>query len=279
MHAGYAQAWVPARRTGTVTIVYNNIYVKDHTTATGERVDFGQIRQNSVSLGVDYGLTRRVALSLEVPFIWAKYNGAFPHLDEGEPNIDDGNYHGGSQDLHFGARYALMRDAPVLMAPFVEGVLPTRDYPIFGHSMIGRDLRELIVGTNLAADLSRLAPNTYIQARLSYALVNDVQDRMNGDASVGYRLTGRTIVSGIASFQKHTGGLTFVPGHAFDEEHWIHHGQLMRNDSLEVGAGVSFSVNPSTHVFGTFLRTVWSRNAHAIDSGLSGGISFAFDTR
>jgi hypothetical protein len=144
--------------------------------------------------------------------------------------------------------------------------------------MIGRDLREAMLGINVAADLSALVPKTYAEARLSYALVDKVQDRVNIDASAGYRLTPRTIVSGLASFQKHHGGLTLDTAHS-DEHHWIQHGQLMRNDSLEVGAGVSLSVSPSTQVFGSFVRTTWSRNAHAIDAGLSGGISFAFDAR
>jgi hypothetical protein len=280
----YGQVWVPRKRTGTVSIIYKNLYVHDHTTNTGKRVDSGQIRQNVVSVNVDYGLTRRAAAYIELPFVFAKYDGAVPHVDPELPSIDDGVYHGGAQDFRVGFRYNVARYGPVTVTPFVEGIIPSRNYPIFGHAMIGRNLHELIVGTYLSPDLESLLPRASFETRMSFAFVERVENmshnRTNVAADFSYLLTDRLVASGVASFQLHHGGLEVKSSITdYSDEEWHMHGQLFRNNSLDVGGGATFFVNSSTSISALLITTPWSRNAHALKTGVIIGVTRRFQTR
>ena len=256
----YGQAWIPPKHTGTVSLAYKNLYVHDHLTKTGKRIDRGQIRHNVLAMDLDYGVTRRLALNVGVPLTFGKYTGATPHRDPGQVKyLDDGKYHGGFQDFRLGGRYSLVRYGPVVVTPFIEGIVPSHHYETFAHTAIGRDLREFLVGTYVGRDLEPVLPNAYFQARVSYALVKRVlgmsHNRTNIYAELGYGLTERVALSGLASFQKHHGGLDFDDSkpalEQFTLEQYHHHDQLFRADSLDVGGGVSFVVNRSTSVFAT----------------------------
>jgi hypothetical protein len=59
--------------------------------------------------------------------------------------IDDGDYHGGLQDLSFGGRYQLL-DGPVQVTPLISYGVPVGDYPIYGKAAIGADLWAIPVG-------------------------------------------------------------------------------------------------------------------------------------
>jgi hypothetical protein len=127
-----AQAWLPGKGYGNVSIAYKNFYVRDHLDMNGIRTDRGQIRSNVLYMDLDYGITRRLAVDVGMPLIWMKYTGAFPHKDPDQVNyIDDGTYHGGSQDLRAGLRYALVRQGPVVITPFFDAIVPSRKYENF----------------------------------------------------------------------------------------------------------------------------------------------------
>jgi hypothetical protein len=292
-----AQAWVPPKRTGIVSVAFRNIFVREHATDTGKRFYAGQITQNLVSTDIDYGLSRRWALNLSLPFIYGKYTGPSPHRDPGQVEyLDDGHYHGGFQDLRVGLRYNLVRDRPFVFTPFVEGIIPS-GYDTYGHALRGRNLRELLVGANVGRDLEPLLPNAYFQVRVSHAFVQPVLDysghhtldashnRTNIDAEVGIRLTERVIFSGNVHLQEHHGGLTWVDcsplplGACFSYEEWHLHSQLFDTDALDVGAGISFGLSPAVSVFASFLTTPWARNGHPISRGITVGMNWRFDTR
>lgn len=283
--AAYGQAWVPRKRTGSVSIIYKNLYVRDHTTVTGKRFNAGQIYQNVALLELDYGISRRLAVNLSLPLVFAKYSGNQPHRDEGQVDyIDDGSFHGGSQDLRVGFRYHLVRERPLDVTPFIEGIFPTRDYPTFGHALIGRNLLELLVGTNVGRDLSPLLPNVYVQTRASYAFVERVMDishnRANLDSQIDYLLTERLALSILASIQKHFGGLTWIEDFSlYSHEEWHNHTQLFRSDAVDVGAGLSFRINADTAVFANVITTSWSKNSHPLNRGVIVGVSRSFHTK
>lgn len=236
---------------------------------------------HALTMDLDYGLTRKLAVNVGVPFMSGKYTGAFPHLHPGHRNIDDGKYYGGFQDFRFGLRYNLVRSGPLVITPFVDGVVPSHNYEIMAHSAVGRNLRELLVGTNVGWQLEPVLPNAYVQARLSYGFVERVlgrsHNRTNIDADFGYFLTPRVALSGLATFAKHHGGL--VAGQQFTDDEFEVHNQLFRYDTLDVGGGAAFLVNRSTSVFAALLTTVWSRNAHVLRPGFIVGINWRFRTR
>src|SRR5437868_6120946 len=74
----FAQAWVPGKGWGTISIGYKNLYVKDHLDMNCVVQDKGHIRSNVLSLDLDYGIIRKLAVNIGLPFGMVKYNGSFP---------------------------------------------------------------------------------------------------------------------------------------------------------------------------------------------------------
>jgi len=215
-------------------------------------------------------------------------SGHTPHTAPGIELLDDGTYHGGSQDFRFGLRYNVVRKGPVVITPFVEGIIPSRDYVTFAHSAVGRNLRELLVGTNVGLQGGEsFLPNAFFQARINYSVVERVLDRShnrtNIDAEMGYFLTPRLAVTGIASYAKHHGGLNFdstrTPLQQWTPEEYLNHDELMRSDQLDVGGGAAFMVSKSTSVYANVLTMAWGINGHALNTGVIAGINFRFRTR
>jgi hypothetical protein len=283
-----AQAWLPRKNTGNISINYKNFHIKDHTDSNGLRFNRGVIDAHTVSVDLDYGLTRRWAVNLSVPYSTMKYTGVNPHLDE-HHNLDDGHYHGGVQDFRFGVRYGLLRYTPVVVSPFVEGILPSHDYTTFAHAALGRNLRELLVGANLGwqGEESFLS-NAYAQGRISYGFVEKVlgrsHNRTNIDSQFTYVVTPRLALSGLASFAKHHGGLDWdstkgTPAQQWTAEELLHHDELTRADMFDIGAAVAYRVKGSTSVYATLIHTAWSRNAHPWNTGVVAGVNFRFRTR
>jgi hypothetical protein len=283
-----AQAWVPGKGWGNVSIGYKNLYVKDHLDMLGNRFDRGQIRTNVVSMDLDYGVTRRLAVNVGLPLSLVKYTGASPHKADGIPFLDDGKYHGGAQDFRLGLRYNLVRNAPVVITPFVEGFVPSHDYVTFAHAAVGRNLRELLVGTNIGWQGGEsFLSNAFFQTRINYSFVEHVlgrsHNRTNIDAEVGYFLMPRLAVTGIASYAKHHGGLDWDSSKTIDEqwtqEEFLKHDELMRADQLDVGGGASFMVSRSTSVYANVLTMAWGINGHALKTGIIAGINVRFRGR
>jgi hypothetical protein len=127
----------------------------------------------------------------------------------------------------------------------------------------------------------------FTQTRISYGFVERVlsrsHNRTNTDSELGYFLTPRLTLSGLASFQKHHGNpldTDFAKGSeqwTHEEDH--HHMKLLRSDLLDVGAGIAFRLNAKSSVYAIGLHTVWGKNGHPLQAGLIFGINFRFGTR
>ena len=285
-----AQAWLPGKGWGNVSIAYKNFYVRDHLDMWGKRENRGQIRSHAMSMDLDYGITRRLAVNVGVPVSTLKYTGDFPHKDPEQLRyLDDGTYHGGFQDFRFGLRYALVRYSPIVITPFVDGIVPSHNYESNAHSALGRDLRELLIGTNAGwqGGENSFLSHLYTQTRISYGFVERVlgrsHNRTNIDSELGYFLTPRLTLSGLATFQKHHGN-PLDTDFSLGPEQWTHeedhhHMQLLRADLLDVGAGIAFKLNAKTSVYATALHTVWGKNGHPLQAGFIFGINFRFGTR
>jgi hypothetical protein len=100
----------------------------------------------------------------------SKYNGSLPH----QLPIDNGNYHGGTQDFRIGLQYNVRR-RPATLTPFVTVVIPIRDYTFFAHSAVGTHQPELDLGLAVGGRFERWLPNAYYQATYSYGIVGVVK--------------------------------------------------------------------------------------------------------
>lgn len=282
--AQHADAWVPLKGTGAVSIGYQHLYVRYHTDSRGNRAVPGTIRDRSVFLTLDYALTDRLALNVGAAYKSNRYQGK-PHPpvedNHGEQFIDDGDYHSGWADWNIGLRY-LWRSDPWAITPYVSFGTPIRDYPTYAHSAAGRGQQRAEIGINAGHRFGPPFQNLYFQGGYGYAFMEVVDHRRVNHSTLslelGYfltpRLTGRFTMVG----QKTHNGLDFpedyLPG--VDPEQQFHHDQNIRDDYINIGAGLDYHFNDRYTGFANVGRTVWGENTHLIDYAITVGISRGF---
>jgi len=272
-----AQAWLPGQGEGAVSMLYQDLFVKEHFLAGGGRVDRGHIRTHNVLFDVTYGLTDDLTVTFAVPLVRTRYSGTAPHPG----SLDDRTPHTGFQDLRFGARYKLY-DGPVTITPFIGSSVPSHAYEYFAHAAYGTRVRELEIGSYVARMVGPALPGAFVQARYSYAFAQKIENvshnRSSLDVEVGYfvRPTLRVFVLGAG--QKTHGGIDTPDAgwRAMPANLAPHHDRIARLDMLDVGGGAQLSVTDSLDLFGSLVTTLAGRNAHALSRGITVGASWGF---
>ena len=298
-----AQAWLPPQGEGWISLGYGNTYATKHYFGVidpGE-IDGGHMRGESIGLQLGYGVTDHFTLSIGIPFVINQYLCA-PEAERNEYNcsrhpdprvpfdpdhyrgIDDGQYHGTFQDFRVNVAYQLV-SGEVSVAPFATAVIPSHPYVYFAHSAPGKDLRQYLLGFSAGSNLERVLPGSYFQVTYDYAFVEPVfginLDRSDFGVEIGYFLSFLTPSLGVrflgAGFYTH-GGLAFHgpldlnPG----SELFLHHDQIGKQRSVNLGGGFSYLLTGSTEVYVTYLRSVYGRDVIKMDQGLSFGVSWNF---
>jgi len=287
-----AQAWLPPRGEGTVSILFSDVLVNTHFFGT-QPFDGGRIRSESVLVDATYGVTDRFAFSVALPFVASEYTGnnsspyAIPHpqpLYPGVNPLDNGSYHTVVQDFRFGARYTLVKKRGFALTPFVGSLVPSHGYDTFAHAAAGRDLNELQFGVS-AAKVFEALPGVFVQASYSYGIVQRVIDishnRSMVSAEAGYFVTPRVRVIGLGSGQITHGGVDATPAVAFDPIRFPVHDQITRDNFLSVGGGVAYAISKKIDLFGSVVHALAAaqRNGHQIDHGVTVGLTWSFSTR
>ena len=276
----FGQAWTPPKGEGEYAVVFQDLYTTKHTLSDGSRVDAGHVTLLGLVNSVDIGITDKLAATLAFPVGMGLYNGKTPHLLP----IDNGNFHGGLQDLGIGVRYNLFA-RPFVFTPFVLSTDPMTSYQHFAHSAIGGDAWEIRMGFNLGHRFETRLRNGYFQAQYSYGISEEFmnirphRNRLNGE--FGYFLTNRLAARALALSQVMTNGLEIprdFPVRRPDNPLWRQHDRISRVDFVNVGGGVSYSLTRSVDVFGSLLTMPWGTNGHALRTGASLGISWTFRT-
>jgi len=271
----HAQAWLPLKGQGQITVTYENIFVRDHLDYQGRRFDAGPIRTNTVVTTFEYGLTDNLTLDADLTHVSSKYEGFVGPVPHGPP--DTGVYHPTFQDARFGIRYNILA-RPFVITPFVATVIPTHHYETRGHSAVGHDLRELQMGVNVGRDLEGIIPRSYVQARYSFALVQRVEDlnlnRSNADWEFGYSATDRVSLRATGAWQKTYGGIRFPADNTHPHFHELHD-RAAKSRFVRIGGGLSFSLTKSLDLHADFTNTVAGSSTHGA-RGLSLGISWRF---
>ena len=281
----FGQAWVPDKGEGEFSVLYQNVYTRDHLDQNSHPVEVGKIRVLALVQGLDFGLTNKLAISAALPLVSGKYDGKFPHALP----IDNGNYHGGIGDFRFSLRYQL-RTHPLTFTPFLGISFPAGQYQHFAHSAIGSDMWEVGLGFSAGRRLDPWLPNAYFQTRYTYVITQNVSipsqnysvrpNRSRIDAEVGYFVTSKVAVRGLASAQVTHSGLDFTdfpPSiHLDTNQLWTHHDQISAIHYLNAGAGVSFALTRNMDSFVSFEKTAWGENGHALNAGITVGLSWSF---
>lgn len=274
-----AQAFTPAQGEGTVSVQFQDAFVKYHQLPT-VRLDRGHISGKTLLVDFTFGITDQLAVSVSLPWVASKYNGSRPH----QLPIDDGSYHSTFQDLRFDIRYNISRKG-LVVTPFVGTILPSHGYEYFAHSAVGRNVRELQVGANWASLLDPMLPGLFLQGRYSYGFAERIFDishnRSNLDLEVGYFVKPEFRVFALGSGQLTHGGVD-LNGNSLltlGPILYPHHDRIARDNILNVGAGAAYDLTDSFGVYGSVIRTVAGRNVHALQYGLTVGASWSFTTR
>lgn len=275
LKAAHAQAWLPSKGDGQITITYENIYVRDHFDYTGKRFDAGPIRTNTVVTTFEYGLTNKLTLDSELTHVTSKYEGFVGPVPHGPP--DTGVYHPTFQDARIGIRYNLL-SKQLVVTPLIAVVIPTHHYETRGHTAVGRDLRELQLGVNVGRDFEDIIPRTYAQARYTYAFVQDVDqfnlNRSNADWEFGYFANSRLSLRFTGVWQQTYGGIRFPLDRDIPHFHELHD-RAAKSNFVRFGGGFTVTLTKNIDLHADFGNTFTGTTTHGA-RGLSLGISWRF---
>lgn len=273
----FAQPWTPPAGQGSTWISAQTLHTDAHIPSSGVKVHNVEIRANTVTLGVDYGLTDRLALNLSVPYVSSRLKAGAPHAGS---TADDFRTHATLTDLRIELRYKAV-DSAVVFTPTLAAVIPTRDYETLGHASAGRGLNEYAAGFEVGHNLAAISPDLFVSGSYTYSYVERIDhdvtvDRSNADLQLAYFVTSRLSLRAAGIWQKTHGGLDFPFSIADAAEHGHHHDQLLRANFWRGAGAIGYAVSPSVDLFGSWSTVIEGVNTHSFRSW-SVGIAWNFD--
>jgi hypothetical protein len=275
-----AQAWVPSRGEGMVTLTYQNYYILGHFDRQGRETPNGATHSKAFIAEVNYGVTDTIGVTVSLPFIASKYTGPRPSYFVGAIEtfpgpLDNGAYHGAFQDVRLEVRRAFIMGR-VAATPFVGAAFPTHEYATVGEAVPGRHRRELQLGANAGVLLDELVRGTYVHARYTYTTAEREQNlpyrRSNIDVEVGSVATSRVAFRGLASWQLAHDAPTVEQLAPI----WPIHDRFIVPNHLQAGAGASIELTRSTEVHALWLATISGHGGAHIARTLSAGVTWKF---
>ncbi|HET7292163.1 MAG TPA: hypothetical protein VFM88_07055 [Vicinamibacteria bacterium] len=283
-----AQAFTPPDGVGAITLAWQ--YVDN----TGHRFSDGYFEpgfsDESVTtsglLETEYAISGRLAATLGVPYVFAKYTGQGPSFS-GLPRDECRCWHSEFADFGASLRYRLGSDTWAV-TPAVRFVLPSHAYPYRGEAVVGKRLAEWQVGVFIGWRLVNLWPAATLQAGYTYAFVeqplDDISiDRSNLFADLGYAVNRRVYLR-VAWLGQHThGGLRIgspsgnpfpFPGEFTTPLSLTQVDRVLRSHYMQVAGGASFDAGP-VDIFVSYTKYVWGRDAHN-GQVFGGGVTWYF---
>jgi hypothetical protein len=294
--AGHAagQAWVPDKGEGSVSTAFNYISFKGHFTSDGDKTPEAGAKAQSVLFDLDYGITNKLALTVSVPIVAARYADTNPPSPVllglfnqavrtvgagfyGHGFLDDERYHPTLQDINLNVRYNVL-SRPLVVTPFIALVVPSHDYAYVGEAAPGRNLWEFQFGTSLGRQLDPVLPNAYAHTQISFAVpqesLNVRTTRTNISLEFGYALTRKFSARGLSNWQHTFNGLHF-PADLTTPELVLTHERLLKANYWHLGGGISFAVTPKTEVSADVVTFLTGSDTH-YGTGLSIRITRSF---
>jgi hypothetical protein len=272
-----AQAYTLPPGVGAITLALQYYDDTGRRFTDGSRLSVGQTETFTIFFEADYGITNRFAVTLGLPFIFARYkDGPPPPPIPYVPADSCHCWNSSFQDFAFAARYRFFDD-PWAVTPHVRYIRPSHDYNYQGEAVVGFDRWEWQLGLGVGVRLLGFLPRATVQAGYTYAFVEQFlgipNDRSNGSIQLGYDVTRRLNIHATGVWQESHGGLRFgspsgVPFYPPGEmaildtpERLQEFHRLFRNDYWQVGGGVSYSIG-TFDVFASFAKYVWGTDTH-----------------
>ena len=284
-----AQAFTPPEGVGSVTLSWQFVDNTGHRFTDGFFLARGESHTTSLLFDIDYGVTERLAVNASLPYVFARYTGAFPPFS-GLPRDQCRCWDSSFQDLSVSARYRF-GDRAWAVTPLVRYSHPSHNYPFRGEAVVGRNLRELQIGVSSAVRLPGVLSKaslggTYLYAVVEKPLKSISVNRTNGVLDFGYAVNRRLYVRGSGNWQRTHGGLRggsttgnpfFLPGEfsPVGSERAQQRDRLQRSHYWQAGGGASYSLG-EVDIFASFMKYVWGRDAHN-GRVYTTGVSWYFD--
>jgi len=252
-----AQAWVPPKGEATLSLGWGFSWADHHVNYDGTINSPGDMLFHSALSDLSYGVTNRLAVSVNLPFVVSKYDGKFPHkaraaAPPGAPLYDDGTWHGTFQDFRAEVRFRATTGS-LAVTPIVALVVPSHFYEYLAHSAPGRGLTEGQFGVAAGRVLDPILPKAYAEASYVYAVPEKVlgisHNRSELSVDVGYFVTGSLTVRMFGGLTKTYGGwravIDFPPPTNPD---WESHDRLRKAEYVRLGGGLSYALTGSIEV-------------------------------
>jgi len=279
-----AQAWVPPKGEATLSVGWGYNWADHHTTYDGTSVDPGAMLFHSALSDLSYGVTNRLAVGVNLPFVASRYGGEKPHkarlaAPPGAPLYDDGTWHGTFQDFRAEARFRATTGS-LAITPMAALVVPSHFYEYLAHSASGRGLTEGQFGVSVGRVLDPILPKAYAQARYVYAVPEKVlglsHNRSEVSVDLGYFVTDSLTASVFGGLTKtHRGWRATIDYPPPTNPDWESHDQLRKAEYVRLGGGLSYALTGSIDVGLSGFATLRSRSDVNM-SGVSLIVSYGF---
>lgn len=255
----------------------------------------------------NYALSERWTLFAALPYVRKRFVAIpdAPGPDNGDPHnpndpwwidfvppdkrfIDDGDWHGGWQDLSVSVSY-LALDGPLSISPYIGYGWPTNDYPFYAKAAIGQNLWNIPVGVNVT--YIPYFSDWYITGNLAYVFSEQPLD-VNVNYWLGYIETGywfkpqlsmnlflssKYIINGYVLPWSFTDDPNYGNYPAdFDTIEWWQHDRLLRHRFLNVGIGFNYFLNEKYQLSGTYFTGIWSEQTNEVDTAFTLGLTWYF---
>jgi hypothetical protein len=280
-HHSAAQAWLPLKGEGTVSMSFQRVVADGHFLDDGSKLPGYRTQARNFIFTLTYGVTEHMALAFTVPFVNVKYMGPEEPVNLPANVLDDGTYHGTVSDLGFQFRYNVL-ERPLVVTPFFTAGVPSHAYDTLGEAAPGRNFQEYHFGTYVGRLLDPVLPRAFVHANYAYAFVRqDLDIPLNYSSfnlEAGYFITSSFAVSFLYRQQWTHGGLTFDELWVAPPDVFVNMDRVVRQNFQHLGVAGSYSLTSSVSVFANYWNFVSGSAAHYGD-GFSVGLSWTFHTR
>lgn len=276
----HAQAWLPAKGQGSLNVSYGQGSMGDHVFSSSiyafdqpRSQDLGSSDSRSATLGFSLGVVDRFAISADVAFVSARYNGAYPD----NPAIDDGSWNTSAQDLRVFFRYQAYRSPAFVVTPLTGFVLPVTNYETTAHSAVGTGKWEIPVGVSLGAPFGKPRPLAYLVTTGAYSFVEKIHDISTNKTNAALEFGGfphpNVTLRLVGAWQNTHGGIDWTEIN--DEQTMEAHDAAADADYWAAGVGVAWSINPSFDVYASYFQILSGSNITELSS-VNIGLSWNF---
>src|SRR5262245_15801647 len=137
-----AQAWLPPKGEAALSLGWMHSWADHHLAYTGASLGPGDMDWHNAVSDLGYGITDRVAVRVNIPFVTSRYIGDRPHIPRpGKPAIDDGAWHSTFTDFRAEVRFKATSGS-LALTPVVALAAPSHWYESHGHSASGKNALE-----------------------------------------------------------------------------------------------------------------------------------------